>query len=138
MASQEQIQAASQFISAYNDHDLERLGSQLAPDCVYEEIATGRRAEGSEQIVELFQGWMQAMPDSKGTVTRAVGGDDSVGLEVRWEGTMTGTFGDFQPTGKRQVTPAALFFSFAGDQIREFRQYFDSAALYEQLGLAAQ
>src|SRR3954447_24905570 len=109
MASQERIQAASQFISAYNDHDLERLGSQLAPDCVYEEIATGRRAEGSEQIVELFQGWMQAMPDSNGTVTRAVGGDDTVGLEVRWEGTMTGTFGDFQPTGKRQVTPAALF-----------------------------
>ena len=137
MASQDQIQAASEFISAYNDQDLERLGNRLATDCLYEEIGTGRRAEGREQILELFRGWKQAMPDSRGTVTSAVGGDDTVGLEVRWEGTMTGPFGDFQPTGKRQVSPAALFFSFTGDQIREFRQYFDSAALYEQLGLAA-
>jgi len=137
MASREQTQAASQFISAYNDHDLQRLGSQLAPDCLYEEIATGRRAEGREQILELFQGWMQAMPDSNGTVTSAVGADDTVGLEVRWQGTMTGPFGDFQPTGKRQVTPAALFFSFEGEQVRQFRQYFDSMALYQQLGLTA-
>jgi predicted ester cyclase len=78
------------------------------------------------------------MPDSNGTVTSAVASDDTVALEVRWEGTLTGSFGDFQPTGKRQVTPAALLFSFADDQIKEFHQYFDSMALYEQLGLTAQ
>jgi hypothetical protein len=34
-------------------------------------------------------------------------------------------------------TRGALF-SFADDQIKEFHQYFDSMALYEQLGLTAQ
>jgi hypothetical protein len=87
MASQGTAEAARGFISAYT---WETLGSELAPDCRYEEHGTGRRAEGRDQIVELFQGWAQAMPDSNATVTSAVAADDTVALEVTWEGTLTG------------------------------------------------
>ncbi len=75
------------------------------------------------------------MPDAKGKVTSSFASGDRVALEVTWEGTLTGPFGDFAATGRQQVTPAALHFSFEGDQVKECRQYFDSLALMQQLGL---
>ena len=55
-----------------------------------------------------------------------------------WKGTQTGPLGGPQgaipPSGKQQVTPAALFFTFQGNKIKESHQYFDSMTLLQQIG----
>ena len=135
MSEESLIDAARAYIGAFNSADWGRLETALTPDSVYDEIGSGRRAEGREQVLELFQGWKHTMPDAVGTVTSAVASGTEVVLEVTWKGTMTGPWGDMPATGKQQVTRAALFLDFSGEAVRESRQYFDSLALLQELGL---
>ena len=132
------IKIARQQVDAFNRGDWERLGAGLASDCRYVELGTQRKIDGPEKIVELFKGWKQAFPDAVGTVTSAVASGDKAALEVNWTGTHTGPLvtaeGTIPASGKRQETPAAYFFTFAGDKIKESRHYFDSLTLLKQIG----
>jgi steroid delta-isomerase-like uncharacterized protein len=135
MSGQSLIDAARAQVEAFNSADWDRLESALSPDAVYDEVGTGRRAEGREAILELFQGWKQTMPDAAGTVTSALASGNEVALEITWKGTMTGPWGDVPATGKGQTTRAAWFLKFSGDTVSESRQYFDSLALLQELGV---
>jgi steroid delta-isomerase-like uncharacterized protein len=113
----------------------------LAADSVYDELGTQRKIEGPEMIVELFKAWKTAYPDAVGTVTSAVASANQAALEVTWKGTHTGPLesaeGTIPASGKRQETPAAFFFTFEGDKVKESRHYFDSLTLLKQIGAAA-
>ena len=132
------IKIAQEQVAAFNSGDWERVRAGLAPDCRYDELGTERKIEGSEKIVELFQGWKQAFPDAVGTVTSAVASGDKAALEVSWNGTHTGPLttaeGTIPASGKRQETPAAFFFTFDGNRIKHSRHYFDSMTLLKQIG----
>jgi steroid delta-isomerase-like uncharacterized protein len=139
MSQESMVDAARGFIDAYNGADWQSLETGLAGDCIYDELATGQHVEGAHEVVEYFQGWARAMPDAKGTISNIFAGDGEVALELTWRGTFTGPLagpgGDIAPTGKKQVTPAAMIFKFEGDEIKESHQYFDSLALFQQLGV---
>jgi len=139
MSQESFTNAARGFIEAYNAADWDRLEAAITPDCVYDELASGRRAEGAHQVIELFNGWKRAMPDSKGTVTSACADENTAALEVTWHGTFTGPMagpqGEIAPTGKQQTSRAALTFKFEGNAIKESHQYFDSMSLMQQLGI---
>jgi steroid delta-isomerase-like uncharacterized protein len=137
--SQTSTEAARGFIQAYNGADWNRFEASLAPDCLYDEVGTGRQARGPHEITDVFKAWKRAMPDSEGTVTSAVDGGDTAVLEVTWNGTFTGPWatpqGDVEPTGKQQTSRACVVLTFDGDTIKESRQYFDSMSLMQQLGM---
>lgn len=132
------VERAREQVAAFNGGDWQGLRAGLASDSRYEEFGTERKVEGPEQIVALFKGWKQAFPDAVGTVTSAVASGDKAALEVTWTGTHTGPLvtaeGTIPASGKRQQTPGAIFFTFAGDKIKESRQYFDSLTLLKQIG----
>ncbi len=142
MADQDAIKVARENIEAFNASDWERLKSTLAADSIYDEVATQRRIQGADQIVDAFKGWKQAMPDAKGTVTNAISSGNTATLEVTWEGTQTGPLtgpgGTIPASGKRQVTRAAIISTIEGGRIKESHQYFDMMALLQQLGAAPQ
>jgi steroid delta-isomerase-like uncharacterized protein len=137
--SQASLDAARGFIQAYNTADWNRLEAFLTPESIYDEVGSGRRAQGEREITELFKGWKQAMPDSEGAVTSAVDGGDTAVLEVTWTGTFTGPWttpqGEVEPTGKHQTSRACVILRFDGDTVKESHQYFDSMSLMQQLGL---
>ena len=54
-----------------------RLEATPTPDRVSDEAALGRRAQGSHEITELFDGWKRPLPDSKGTVTSPIASGDT-------------------------------------------------------------
>ena len=135
MPGQSLSDAAHAYVEAFNSADWAQFETALTPDSVYDEVGTGRRAEGREQIIELFKGWKQTMPDAVGTVTSTFESGDNVALEVTWKGTMTGPWGDTPATGNEQTSRAAMLMSFSGEAISECRQYFDSLALLKQLGM---
>ncbi len=142
MAVQDTIQVARENIEAFNASDWEGLKSTLTADSIYDEVATQRRIQGADQVVDAFKGWKQAMPDAKGTVTNAIASGNTATLEITWEGTqtgpMTGPGGTIPASGKRQVTRAAIISTIEGGRIRESHQYFDMMALLQQLGAAPQ
>jgi len=131
------VKIAREQVDAFNRGDWEGVRAGLASDSHYDELGTQRKIDGPEKIVELFKGWKQAFPDAVGTVTSTVSSGDKAALEVTWRGTHTGPLataeGTIPASGKRQETPAAFFFTFAGDKIKESRHYFDSLTLLKQI-----
>lgn len=132
------VKIAREQVEAFNSGDWERVRAGLASDCRLNELGTGRSVDGPEKIVELFKGWKQAFPDAAGTVTTAFASGDTAALEVTWKGTHTGPLttaeGTIPASGKPQATPAAIFFLFDGDKIKDTRHYFDSLTLLKQIG----
>jgi steroid delta-isomerase-like uncharacterized protein len=134
----EMVKVAREQVDAFNDGDWELLRGTLASDSRYDELGTQRKIEDPEKIIELFKGWKAAFPDGAGTVTSAISRGNTVALEVTWTGTHTGPLetdeGTIPASGMRHKTPAAMFFTFAGDKIKESRHYFDSLTLLKQIG----
>jgi ketosteroid isomerase-like protein len=127
--SQASMEAARGFIQAYNGADWDRLEAMLTPDCLYDEVGSGQRAQGPREIAGVF----------KGPVPRPAHGGDTAVLEVTWNGTFTGPWatpqGEVEPTGKHQTSRACVLLMFEGDTIKEAHQYFDSMSLMQQLGM---
>jgi steroid delta-isomerase-like uncharacterized protein len=138
LTADELVKIARKQIDAFNNGDWEQLKAVLASDSRYDELGTERKIEGPEKIVELFKSWKMAFPDAVGTVTSAVASGNKAALEVTWTGTHTGPLGTAEGTipasGKRQETPAAIFFAFEGEKVKASRHYFDSMTLLKQIG----
>ena len=138
LTTDEIVKLARKQIDAFNTGDWEQLRAGLASDARYDELGTQRKIEGPEKIVELFKAWKAAFPDAVGTVTTAVASGSEAALELTWKGTQTGPLttaeGTIPASGKRQETPAAIFFTFEGGKIKESRHYFDSLTLLKQIG----
>ena len=138
LTANELVKIAREQVDAFNNGDWERMRAGLAADARYDELGTQRKVEGPEKIVELFRGWKTAFPDAAASVTSAVASGNKAALEVTWKGTHTGPLGTAGGTipasGKRQETPAAIFFTFEGGKIKESRQYFVSMTLLKQIG----
>jgi steroid delta-isomerase-like uncharacterized protein len=111
----------------------------LELDCVYEEMATRRKAKGINDILEIWQGWARAIPDSKATFENQVVRDNTVVLEITWHGTHTGPLmtprGEIAPTGKTIELRACQVIVVDGERAKTIRQYFDMAGLFQQLGV---
>ena len=138
LTADELVKIARKQIDAFNSGDWEQARELLASDARYHELGTERAIEGPEQIIELFKGWKAAFPDAVGTVTSSVASGDTAVLEVTWKGTHTGPLttaaGTIPASGKRQETPAAVFYVFEGPKIKASRHYFDSLTLLKQIG----
>jgi steroid delta-isomerase-like uncharacterized protein len=138
LTTEAMVKIAREQVDAFNNGDWERVQAGLADDARYHELATQRKVEGPQQIVELFTGWKTAFPDAAGTVTSSVGSGNRAVLEVTWKGTHSGPLetaeGTIPASGKRQETPAAIVFTFEGGKIKESRQYFDLMTLLKQIG----
>lgn len=142
MAEQDLIRIAREYVDAFTAGDWSRLRATLAPDAVYDELATHRRIQGPDPIVEAWQGWKQTFPDAKGTVTNSLASGDKGVLEVAWEGTqdgpLAGAGGTIPPSGKRVQLDGGMIFTFQGDKIKELHNYFDLMTILQQIGASAE
>jgi steroid delta-isomerase-like uncharacterized protein len=140
MAGEQQdlIKRVDGFIDAFNAADWQRFAAALAPDVVYEETGTQRRADGVDAYLQLSQGWKQAFPDARGAIRNVVASGNTVVQEIMWEGTQTGTLegpgGPLPPSGKRVSVPASFWITFSGDQMKEIHHHLDVLTLLGQLG----
>jgi steroid delta-isomerase-like uncharacterized protein len=139
--SNESMNVANGFIQAFDDADWDRLAQLFAPDCVYDEVGSGRRIEGRQAIVVLNQGWKAAWPDCRGRVINAIDSDAGAMIEVFWDGTHTGPLatpqGEIPPTGRAfSQFPTCLVFAVNGGAIRGCRHYFDILSLLQAIGVS--
>ena len=138
MADQDLIRIARDVVDAFNVADWERSRQPLTPNTVYNEVGTQRSLKGPDEIIGALQGWKEAMPDVKGTITNCIASGNTVTMEVSWTGTQTGPLvgasGTIPPSGKSMTTPSGWILEFDGDKIKESRHYFDMVTLLSQLG----
>src|SRR5439155_23440385 len=62
------IETAKAATVAYNDKNWDKVKAAFAENSVYDEKGTGRRLQGVKQIIEDWQGWGKAIPESKETI----------------------------------------------------------------------
>lgn len=140
LSPQALIDAAKAMITAYNDKNWDRVRASMATGFIYDEIATGRKTEGVDESVTLWQGWAQAFPDSKATFHTALASGNTVTLELTWRGTHKGSLqtpgGSIPATGKTIEIRACQVSELAGDKVSSQRHYFDMATLLRQIGAA--
>jgi steroid delta-isomerase-like uncharacterized protein len=138
MAEQDLIEVARQEVERFSQGDWERYKEIHTPDAVYDEVGTGRRVEGIDEIIEINRSWREAFPDAKGTVGKASASGDTVTLEITWEGTQTGPMegpgGELPASNRRATVRAVQILEFADGRIKENRHYFDSLGMFAQLG----
>ena len=123
VSPQAAIEIAKATVTIYNDRDWAKAKTVLAPDFVYDEVATARKVTGADQALELWKGWAQAFPDSRGTVQNArATGDGIVVLEVTWKGTHKGALqtpnGPIAATNKTIDVRACAVLEISGERVR--------------------
>jgi steroid delta-isomerase-like uncharacterized protein len=132
------IEIAKAEVTAYNEKDWNKTRDMLAADAMYDEKATNRRLEGAGQIIEVFQGWANAFPDSKATFIREFASDNTAVLELVWKGVHTGPLqtptGTIPASNKPIEVPACEVFRIEGEKIKSVTHYFDLLTLLKQIG----
>jgi steroid delta-isomerase-like uncharacterized protein len=139
LSIQTSLQVARAPVEAYNDKNWHRLRSAVAPDFVYEEVATQRRIEGADALVACWQTWARAFPDSKGRVEEQFVSEKAAVLEVTWLGTHTGLLdlpgGPVTPTNRPIKLQSCQVLELRDGKAQSIRHYFDIATLLQQLGM---
>jgi steroid delta-isomerase-like uncharacterized protein len=132
------IEIAKAAVTAYNEKDWSKGKDILAADAVYDEKGTRRRIQGAGEIIEAWQGWAKAFPDSKATFVRAFESGDTAVLELVWKGVHTGPLqtptGTIPPSNKPIELPACQIVQVEGGKVKSATHYFDMLTMLTQIG----
>ena len=132
------IETAKAAPLAYNDKNWDKVKAVFAENGVYDEKGTRRRIQGVGQVVEAWQGWAKAIPDSKATFVGEYASGDTAIIEVVWKGVHTGPLqtltGTIPPSNKRIEVPACQVIKVEGGKVKSFTHYFDMVTLLTQIG----
>jgi len=132
------IETAKAATIAYNEKNWDKARAVFLEKGVYDEKATGRRIQGVSQIIEAWQAWAKAVPDSKSTFLAEYASGDTAILEVVWKGVHSGPLqmptGTIPASNKRIELPACQVVKVEGGKVQSFTHYFDMLALLTQIG----
>jgi len=135
------IDIAKAAVTAYNEKDWSKGKDILATNAVYDEKGTHRRIQGAGEIIEAWQGWAIAFPDSKATFVREFASGDIVVLELVWKGIHTGPLqtptGTIPPSNKPIEMPACQVVQVEGGKVKSASHYFDMLTMLTQIGATA-
>jgi SnoaL-like polyketide cyclase len=116
------IETAKASVIAYNEKNWEKLRAMVVEKGVYDEKATRRRLQGVDQIIEAWQGWGKAIPDSKATFVGEYASGDTAILEMVWKGVHTGPLqtptGTIPPSNKPIEVPACQIVKVDGGKVQ--------------------
>jgi steroid delta-isomerase-like uncharacterized protein len=125
----------SEFIEAWNAHDVRRVTSYYSPD--YEESDVGQTSpqHGPDAVRRYLLYYFRAFPDLHVTVNQVLEDTDSVALFWTWRGTHKGRFMHIPATGRLVTVRGASLLIFEGGKIRRTERVWDLAGLLRNLGL---
>jgi steroid delta-isomerase-like uncharacterized protein len=130
--------AIAAYNDAWNEHDVERIGSMHAPDMVFENHTANERAEGDAvlaHIARIFESW----PDIEFETRRLYVREDLVVQEWTARATHVTQLsrGDIiaEPTGRRIEWNGMDVIPFEHGKVKRKDVYSDSVSILRQVGL---
>ena len=143
MADQDIIALLREQIDAYGAGDNDRLAATVTDDIIYNELGTGRRVEGRQEWLNIWEEWRRVFPDIKGTIQNIIVSGNHVSAETTWDGTFQGDLaspgGTIPANGNRMEQFHVAFFATVEEgKIKEESLYFDLQSLLQQLGATPQ
>jgi len=123
---------------AINAHDASRAEALLDPAFTYTGADGQVSARGPKAMAAFLETFFAAFPDLHDDVRQLhAAGDHVVIVEVITEGTHKGELMGLPPTGRRIALPNCQVWEVRDGKIFLGREYFDSAVMMQQLGVAA-
>ena len=122
-------QLATDVVDAFNNGDWERESQLVAPNVVYQETGTGRRAETADTYVGALQDWKHAVPDIYAQLRTLLVDDETgtIACQITWSGNHTGDYSTptqvIPPSGRPVRTTSALFFTVENGLITHVRHF---------------
>ena len=80
---------ARSFIEDWSTHKVDKLISLFSEDCLYEEVATGRKFASKEGIADYANSTISGVPDTDFEIVSVIGSDSMAMVEWVWEGRNT-------------------------------------------------
>lgn len=134
-AQQNERDVVLSFMEAWNEHDVERVGSLCHPDAEYTEVATGKVFHGSEGCAQYARETFEGAPDFSLATIRIVRDRNRAVAEWVMKGTQTGDWDGLPATGQQFSVPGVSVIETDGKLIRRVADYWDLNTLLDQLGV---
>jgi steroid delta-isomerase-like uncharacterized protein len=125
------------MLEAWNSHDVEKILSFFADDCIYEDVAVGLVNHGKKEVKLFFESFFVDMPDVKFEGKSTLDSGNYFGIE--W--VMSGTFAHSsipempQATGKKFSIKGVSIGEMREDKIIRNSDYWNFASFLQQVGL---
>lgn len=127
----------ARHLEAENAHKLEETLATLHADCLFEDMALGRRFHGRDGAAEYYRLWWSAFDVVVAGGQRYWPSEDVLIAEARYEGRHVGDFLGLAPTGRAVELKFAVFISFKEGLMASERFYYDLGSLLLQIGATA-
>jgi hypothetical protein len=72
---------AKSFAEAWSTHDIDKLTSLFTEDCLYEEVATGKKYVNKKAIAEYANYTISGIPDTKFEIVSIITSDNMATIE---------------------------------------------------------
>ena len=130
------------YFAARNHHNIDAAVAMLDPDYAEYDPLSPEPRRGTEEFRKNEESVEKAIPDFQFRTSNMIAKGDLVAVEVRAEGTFKNVLEILgqavPPTGRRIELNMASFIRInAKGLIAEAREYYDSAKIFQQLGLKA-
>ncbi len=123
-----EIDIATAWLKAMNNHNLEEMSSLYSQDIIGEEIADPP-ARDFAGLVEGYRELFVSFPDCKAKILNIFSDGHQVLAEIRWTGTNTNKFRGQLPTNKFTDLRIAYIFSITNGKIDKLTEYYDAASI---------
>ena len=131
------LDRAADALAAWNRGDAEAIGSFLAEDVIWRDVALGMPLHGRAALQEAAQAYMTAFPDLHIEVTSVTLEGPRLVQEWTVTGTHRGELLGMAPTGRWTETYGAVITTFDDDAVMiEGALYWNPLAMLQRLGLA--
>ena len=142
MSRKEVEELNAKMVKTWNDHDIDACAALCSDDVVWTDLNNPEPYRGKEGVRNFMGGWVKAFPDFRIEVKNSVATDDSIAVEVTFQGTNTGSMKmspqapEIPATGKKVINSKGVYFAtFRGGKAVDVRTYPDAAGMMIQLGL---
>jgi steroid delta-isomerase-like uncharacterized protein len=130
------LDVVKEHMAAEDRKDLDATVATFTEDCYYSVPGLGVELRGRDEIRHWYQDTFAAVPDFRNTDERYYECGDNVFFEANIEGTHTGTWAGWAPTGRSFKLPILVRIPIAADGLLEAEiVHFDNAGLFMQLGI---
>lgn len=123
------------YFEALNSRDYARAAAPIAEECDWVSMATENRYRGPAAVIAGLREFTAAFPDWRVEVERVIASGRFVVVEWHTTGTFQRPFRTRAPNGRRFSRRGCAVAEVEGGRIVNYRDYFDRASLFAQLGL---
>jgi steroid delta-isomerase-like uncharacterized protein len=130
----EHLDLLKRHLAAENAHDLDGTLATLTADCVFDDLASGRRWLGHVGAGEHYRMWWDAFDNQVSTEVRHFPAPDVAIVVTRWAGRHVGQFWGIPP-GRDIDVPVVIFVTIRDGLMASEQFSWDRATLLNQLGV---